>query len=162
PLRADRLRAGMELHIPRGEETSVIPGSRAALPALASLSHRGERLFYPVAGSISSRFGPRRSSFHYGLDLAAEAGLSVQAAAGGLVTEAGWKNDAYGYTVMIDHGEGMETLYAHCSRLLVEEGQQVRAGEGIALVGSTGNSTGPHVHFEVRIQGECQDPLDYL
>ena len=94
--------------------------------------------------------------------MAADQGTVIQAAAAGLVTEADWKNDAYGYAVMLDHGNGVETLYGHCSQLLVKAGQQVRAGDAIALVGSTGNSTGPHVHFEVRVNGACQDPLDYL
>ena len=79
-----------------------------------------------------------------------------------MVTEADWKNDAYGYAVMIDHGNGYTTLYGHCSELLVESGQKVKAGESVALVGSTGNSTGPHVHFEVRINGSCTDPLEIL
>lgn len=162
PVRPDRLRVGMQLHIPLGEEVAAIADSRQAIPALSSLSYRSERLSYPVEGIISSRFGSRWGSFHYGLDLAADQGIVVTAAASGLVTEADWKNNAYGYAVMIDHGNAMETLYGHCSELLVEEGQQVRAGDAIALVGSTGNSTGPHVHFEVRINGECQDPLDYL
>lgn len=161
-VRAERLRVGMELRIPLGEEVAAISGGQQISPALAQLSHRGEELALPVLGQVSSPFGPRWGSFHYGLDLAADQGTPVAAAAAGLVTEADWKNDAYGYAVMIDHGNGMETLYGHCSQLLVEEGQQVRVGEAIALVGSTGNSTGPHVHFEVRLQGECQDPLDYL
>ena len=75
---------------------------------------------------------------------------------------ADWKNDAYGYAVMIDHGSGIETLYGHCSRLLVEEGQWVQPGDTVALVGSTGNSTGPHVHFEVRLNDGCSDPMLYL
>lgn len=157
-----RLRVGSILSIPLGEEVSAIAGSSQAVPALATLASRGQYMAYPVDGVISSPYGARWGAFHYGLDLAADQGTGIKAAANGFVTEADWKNDAYGYAVMLDHGNGVETLYGHCSQLLVEAGQRVRAGDIIALVGSTGNSTGPHVHFEVRINGACQDPLDYL
>ena len=157
-----RLRVGSVLSIPLGEEIAAISGASQAIPALSTLASRGQFMAYPVDGVISSRYGSRWGAFHYGLDLAADQGTVIQAAAAGLVTEADWKNDAYGYAVMLDHGNGVETLYGHCSQLLVKAGQQVRAGDAIALVGSTGNSTGPHVHFEVRVNGACQDPLDYL
>ena len=161
-VNAAHLRVGSSLNIPLGEEVSAISGFEQAVPAISLSVLPHDNLSYPVMGQISSPFGSRWGSFHYGLDLAADQGTTVEAAAGGIVTEADWKNDAYGYAVMIDHGHDMETLYGHCSELLVEAGQQVKPGQAIALVGSTGNSTGPHVHFEVRINGECQDPLDYL
>ena len=161
PVSPRRLRVGMELAIPLGEETAAIRSAQA-VPALAALAPQSDRLLSPVEAVVSSGFGPRWGSFHYGLDLAADRETPILAAASGLVTEADWKSDGYGYAVMIDHGNGLETLYGHCAELLVEPGQRVRAGDPVALVGSTGHATGPHVHFEVRINGECQDPLDYL
>jgi len=83
-------------------------------------------------------------------------------AAAGVVIESGWKNDSYGYAVMIDHGNGRQTLYGHCSSVVAEVGDWVETGQTVALVGSTGNSTGPHVHFEIRLDGVCVDPLLYL
>ncbi len=121
-------------------------------------------LLRPVNGPIVSGFGYRvhpifrRVKFHYGVDIAASHGTPIQAAADGVVVFAGWRR-AYGITVILDHGNGLATLYAHCSRVLVSEGQTVKQGDIIALVGSTGLSTGPHLHFEVRRYGEPINPL---
>lgn len=115
----------------------------------------------PFRGMISSRYGYRSRGFHTGLDLAGPTGSSIVAADGGKVTLARW-NGSYGYCVIIDHGNGFQTLYAHCSRLLVKQGQKVGQGEVIARVGSTGNSTGPHLHFEVRINGKTVNPSSYI
>ena len=118
----------------------------------------------PVSGSIVSGFGYRRHPilggvrFHYGVDIAAPFGTTICAAADGVVVFAGWRR-AYGNTVIIDHGNGLATLYAHCSELLVSEGAVVRQGQPIARVGSTGLATGPHLHFEVRRYGEPVNPL---
>ena len=98
---------------------------------------------------------------HNGVDMHAGMGVPIKAAAAGKVILAGVKG-GYGNTVMIDHGGGMVTLYAHQSKLGVKAGQRVRAGEIIGWVGSTGQSTGPHLHFEVRINGVPQDPERYL
>lgn len=116
---------------------------------------------YPIRGTITSRFGYRWGAFHQALDIAAPAGTPIKASDGGTVTYSGWKN-SYGYIVEIDHGGNRTTKYAHCSKLLVKEGQKVYQGMQIALVGSTGNSTGPHVHFEVLINGVPKNPLSYL
>lgn len=119
------------------------------------------KFILPFRGMISSRYGYRSRGFHTGLDLAGPTGSSIIAADGGKVTLARW-NGSYGYCVIIDHGNGFQTLYAHCSRLLVKQGQKVGQGEVIARVGSTGNSTGPHLHFEVRINGKTVNPSSYI
>ena len=111
--------------------------------------------------TLTSEFGPRWGRQHSGLDMALAEGSPIYAAKDGTVTWSGYK-DSYGNLVKIDHGDGMETYYAHCSRLDVIEGQQVAAGQQIAAVGSTGNSTGPHLHFEVRVGGVAQDPVQWL
>ena len=110
---------------------------------------------------ITSHFGPRWGSFHRGTDFGLAQGSSIYAADGGTVYFAG-ECGSYGNLVKIDHGNGMQTYYAHCSQLLVSEGEQICKGQEIALVGSTGNSTGPHLHFEVIIGGSCVDPVAFL
>lgn len=115
----------------------------------------------PFNGRRTSLYGWRRSGFHTGLDLAGAAGSPIVAADGGTVTLAGW-NGGYGRCVIIDHGNGYQTLYAHCSSLLVKVGQKVAQGEQIARVGSTGNSTGPHCHWEIRINGKTVNPANYI
>ena len=126
----------------------------------------GEML-WPLTGPITSEFGWRThpifggSKFHSGLDIGGEYGAPIKAARGGVVTHSGWI-DGYGNTVMIDHGNGLVTLYGHNQSLAVSIGQTVRQGQIIAYCGSTGNSTGPHCHFEVRLNGEPVSPYDYL
>ena len=118
----------------------------------------------PVSGTITSRFGGResiRSSAHTGLDIAAPKGTPIKAAAAGTVTFAGYSG-GYGNLVKISHGNGIVTYYGHCSALYVTEGQKVAAGDTIAAVGSTGNSTGNHLHFEVVKNGVELDPQNYL
>ena len=110
---------------------------------------------------ISSGFGQRWGRLHSGIDFALAQGNSIYAADDGQVYFSG-VSGGYGNLVKIDHGNGMQTYYAHCSKLLVSQGQHVSKGEKIALVGSTGNSTGPHLHFEVIINGNCVNPLDFL
>lgn len=110
---------------------------------------------------LTSEFGERWGRQHSGLDMAQPTGSPVYAAKDGVVTCAAYSG-SYGNLVKIDHGDGMETYYAHCSRLDVVEGQQIEAGQQIAAVGSTGNSTGPHLHFEVRIGGVAQNPAQWL
>ncbi|MCQ2566067.1 MAG: peptidoglycan DD-metalloendopeptidase family protein [Clostridia bacterium] len=117
---------------------------------------------YPIKTyTITSRFGMRWGRLHTGVDFAAATGTKIYAADGGTVTFAGYKN-SYGYIVIISHGGLYETYYAHCSQLLVSAGDEVFQGQNIALVGSTGHSTGPHLHFEIRYNGEPGDPLGYL
>ncbi|QUI21292.1 peptidoglycan DD-metalloendopeptidase family protein [Vallitalea pronyensis] len=118
---------------------------------------------YPVVGgTFSSPFGYRRGGFHHGIDLAISTGTPIRASDGGRVIFAGWKNSTYGYAVDIDHGNGVLTRYAHCSRILVKSGQSVSQYQTIAKVGSTGKSTGPHVHFEIRFNGVAANPMKYI
>ena len=119
-------------------------------------------------GRVTSEFGSRidpishRLKNHTGMDMAVPTGTPIRAALPGTVTVSKYNAGGYGYYVMIDHGNGLATLYGHCSRLLVQAGQTVEAGDIIALSGSTGRSTGPHLHFEVRVHGERTDPRKYL
>ena len=121
----------------------------------------GVALMKPVDGTITSRFGRRSRGLHTGLDIANSKGTPIKAAAAGVVTYAGYKG-SYGYMVVISHGNGVETYYAHCSRLYVSAGDTVSQGAVIAAVGSTGNSTGPHLHLEVRVNGVAKNPQNYI
>ena len=118
----------------------------------------------PVNGVITSRFASIesvRSGAHTGLDIGAASGTPIKAVAGGTVTHSS-PMGSYGNLVIISHGNGIETYYAHCSRFNVSVGQQVNSGDVIAFVGSTGNSTGPHLHLEIRINGKPVNPQNYL
>ena len=121
-------------------------------------------LMMPVRGRFSSRFGFRRHpitgvyKLHTGLDISASTGTPIRAAADGVVIFSR-RMKAYGNAVVISHGGSVSTLYGHCSRLLVSVGQEVKKGQIIALVGSTGYSTGPHCHFEKRINGTPVNPM---
>lgn len=117
----------------------------------------------PVSGRISSRFGDTdgRRSGHGGLDIAAPQGTKIYACGEGTVVQAGWSG-GYGNLVIVDHGNGVQTYYGHCSKLLVSKGESVSSGQNIALVGSTGDSTGPHLHLEIRIDGKRINPQLYF
>lgn len=119
----------------------------------------------PVSGNISSRYGANesiRNHTHKGLDIAASNGTSIFAVADGTVDYAQFNTGGYGYLVIISHGNGVQTYYAHCSKLFVSEGDRVSAGDVIAAVGSTGHSTGNHLHFEIRIDGSQVNPQKYI
>jgi murein DD-endopeptidase MepM/ murein hydrolase activator NlpD len=118
-------------------------------------------LVWPVSASITSPFGWRWGRMHEGIDLGAPYGTPIVAAAAGTVIYAGWLG-GYGNLTVIDHGEGLSTAYGHQSQIAVSVGQQVAQGQVIGYVGSTGHSTGPHLHFEVRVGGQAVDPLGYL
>ena len=124
----------------------------------------GIDLIKPVTSgyTITSRFGSRSSGMHTGLDIAAPAGTPIYAAASGTVVASGWSNTGYGYYIIISHENGVQTLYGHCSALYVSAGQYVAQGENIAAVGSTGNSTGNHLHLEIRVNGSRVNPQYYL
>lgn len=113
---------------------------------------------WPARGAITSLFGWRRTRHHDGIDIAAPYGTPIYAARAGRVTFAGWFG-GYGRAVIVDHGDRMTTLYGHASRLLVRTGDEVNAGQEIAKVGSSGLSQGPHLHFEIRVNGRPIDPL---
>ena len=123
----------------------------------------------PLTGDapVSSPFGYRadpflgRPALHPGVDLVQPAGSDIKATAAGRVTHAGWMG-GYGEMVEIDHGNGLSTRYGHMSEVLVDEGDAVKAGETIGRVGTTGRSTGPHLHYEVRVDGEPVDPERFL
>ena len=123
----------------------------------------GITLTKPIAGgyTITSRFGKRSRGLHTGLDIASPSGTPIKATAAGKVIYAGWKG-SYGNLVIISHGNGVQTYYAHCSKIYVTAGQSVSQGETISAVGNTGNSTGPHLHLEVRVNGVAQNPQNYL
>ncbi|MCD8382973.1 MAG: peptidoglycan DD-metalloendopeptidase family protein [Clostridiales bacterium] len=121
---------------------------------------------WPASGRVSSHFGRRHvvggSSYHKGIDIAVSYGSDIVAAKAGTVIYAQWNSGGYGYLVKIDHGDGTVTYYAHNSSLCVSVGDEVEQGDVIAKAGSTGNSTGTHCHFEIRINGTPVDPEDYL
>jgi murein DD-endopeptidase MepM/ murein hydrolase activator NlpD len=116
---------------------------------------------WPARGSVTSSYGYRWGRLHAGIDIGASIGTPIYAAKGGVVSYAGTMG-GYGNIIVVDHGEGMTTRYAHQNRLLASVGQSVRPGDQIGEVGNTGNSTGPHLHFEVRINDSPQNPIGYL
>jgi murein DD-endopeptidase MepM/ murein hydrolase activator NlpD len=118
-------------------------------------------LRWPFSGYVSSPYGNRSRDFHKGIDIAGRSGTPFVAAASGTVVEAGWSG-GYGNMILIDHGNGIKTRYGHASKILVSTGQHVTKGQAIALLGSTGNSTGPHLHFEVIVNGNAINPKNYL
>ena len=121
----------------------------------------GMSLAKPVSGVLTSRYGYRWGRTHTGIDIGAPTGTSIKAAAAGTVSFSGWKG-TLGYLVVLNHGNGIQTYYAHCSKLLVSSGQKVSKGQLIAKVGSTGRSTGPHLHFEIRVNGSSINPQSYI
>jgi murein DD-endopeptidase MepM/ murein hydrolase activator NlpD len=160
------LLAGTKIVIPNGVKAAAVAavassssggyssyGSSAAANPAAS-----GNFMWPTQGSLTQYFGV----YHSGIDIAYAVGIPIAAADGGYVSYAGWDNTGYGYEVLINHGNGFTTRYAHLSQFYVDAGQPVARGQVIAAMGSTGNSTGPHLHFEVIYGGVPQNPLFYL
>ena len=137
---------------------SVQSGAGAYTPPAGESSHG---LIWPAAGPVTSPFGMRWGRMHEGIDIGAGYGAPIHAAAAGRVIYAGWM-DGYGNLVFVDHGNGISTGYAHQSTIAVSNGQTVSQGELIGYVGCTGHCFGPHLHFEVRVNGNPVDPLGYL
>jgi murein DD-endopeptidase MepM/ murein hydrolase activator NlpD len=135
------------------------PGTLAALRG--PLPRSPFQLAWPVSAPAGEGFGPRGSRFHAGVDLIASRNTHVGAARAGVVTYAG-RNDGFGKLVIVDHGQGVTTYYAHLRRIDVALGEQVELGDCVGRVGSTGNSSGPHLHFEVRVRNAALDPLTAL
>lgn len=121
----------------------------------------GMNMVRPVSGVLTSRYGYRWGRTHTGIDIGASTGTKIKAAASGTVVFSGWKG-SLGKLVVISHGNGVQTYYAHCSSLLVSSGETVSAGQTIAKVGSTGRSTGSHLHFEIRVNGSAINPQGYV
>ena len=150
----------------QAERAAATAAAQQSAPSYSWVQGSGQ-LGWPVSGEITSPYGYRThpiwgtTIYHSGIDIGVDEGTPVHAADGGTVVWSGWMG-GYGYAVVIDHGNGMSTLYGHNSELAVSEGQDVSKGQVIAYAGSTGNSTGPHVHFEVRISGDPVDPMGYL
>lgn len=141
--------------------TGKVTTSRKLSSKRASL---GISLIRPISGTITSRFANQssiRGGAHTGLDIAAPSGTKIKAAASGKVVFAGYKG-SYGNMIAVSHGNGVQTYYAHCSKLIAKKGQTVSQGQVIANVGSTGNSTGPHLHLEVRVNGVAYNPQNYV
>ena len=152
-----------QVTVAKNKTTSVGSVNTATTIAGGKVS-LGISLARPVSGIISSRFGARssiRSSAHTGLDIATSTGTPVLAAASGTVTFSGRKG-SYGHLLGITHRNGVQTYDGHCSKLYVSAGTTVTQGQTVAAVGSTGNSTGPHLHFEVRVNGVAYNPQNYL
>jgi murein DD-endopeptidase MepM/ murein hydrolase activator NlpD len=149
------------------EITRMIQRSQMISSGFAGGGSGSGAMIWPLSGPITSEFGWRThpifgtQRYHSGLDIGGDYGLPIAAAASGVVIHAGWIS-GYGNTVIIDHGGGITTLYGHNESLLVGVGESVAQGQTIAMCGSTGNSTGPHCHFEVRENGEPVSPYSYL
>ena len=154
------LQTGQLLVVPGGRVRTAVTASVGTSKSTAPAASGGT-LAWPVLGSVSSRFGPRWGHTHSGIDIAAAYETTIRAAAAGKVIFVGWYGQ-YGRCVILDHGGGLTTLYGHASSILVHTGDHVQRGDAIAEVGSSGNSTGPHLHFEVRVAGEPRNPLNYL
>ena len=118
-------------------------------------------MIWPLSGKITSLYGWRRGRHHDGIDIAARMGKPIVAAANGTVIYSGWRS-GYGRMVVVQHNRWLKTIYGHTSRNYVRRGEKVTQGQVIALVGSTGRSTGPHLHFEVRNTLGAQNPMNYL
>ncbi|NLB18815.1 MAG: M23 family metallopeptidase [Syntrophomonadaceae bacterium] len=149
-----RLAIGDRIKIPLTSATTAVGANQPSRSVSGLFS-------WPVFGTISSNFGWRGKSYHHGLDIACPMNTPIRAAKAGRVSFAGTKS-VYGRMVIISHGQGVETHYAHASKLMVKEGQDVMRGQVIALVGVSGRTTGPHVHFEIKNDGKAVNPTKYL
>ena len=143
----------------RARQTAVyvFPGVSVSVDGKVS----GAGLIWPASGPITSPFGPRWGGFHPGIDIGAPYGAPLRAAKAGKVIFSG-RMSGYGNVVVVDHGGGFSTLYAHQSSVVASDGVDVAQGQLIGYCGATGNATGPHLHFESRVNGTPQDPMRFL
>lgn len=167
-LDGERLSIGQELVIPGATRipslvrSSTLKRLTKNLPGESPITRDLKGAYvWPVSGRVTSGYGWRWGRLHQGIDISSRVGQPIVAARTGTVVFAGWRG-GYGKTVVIDHGDGTSTMYAHCQSLLASVGQSVDRGETIARVGRTGNTTGPHLHFEVLVNGRAVNPMNYL
>ncbi|WP_061213072.1 peptidoglycan DD-metalloendopeptidase family protein [Syntrophomonas wolfei] len=153
---ADKLQVGERLSLP----ARARPIASTNTPSRGLT--RGSGLFsWPIMGTITSAYGWRKSGFHHGLDIAGKVGDPIRAAANGNVEQAGCQ-PIYGQTIILEHGDGKKTVYAHLEKIYVKKGQEVKRGKIIGTVGTSGRTTGPHLHFEIRAGDETINPLQLL
>ena len=161
-----KLKEGTRLWIPGARRVLSVPSAgksrRAKKSSPPIVKPRKGFLVWPTKGTLTSRFGMRNGRKHEGIDIAAPKGTPIHAAAAGEVVFSGWGPTGYGKMVIIKHKHHLTTLYAHNSRLIARKGNRVKQGQKISLMGSTGRSTGPHLHFEVRNDTHPKDPIKYL
>lgn len=155
------LKVGQEIILPIQNSEKAIIQQKTTTIKTASRAHNSN-FIWPLSGPITSYFGPRGNGYHHGIDIAADSGTDINAIQNGTVVKAGWLSGIYGYGVKIEHENGFCSLYAHAQKVLVKEGDLVTSGNAIAEVGSTGHSTGPHLHLEIRLNDTAQNPLNYL
>lgn len=153
----DSLEVGELVHIPNTHNIRLAQ----AIPQPSRSLSMSKIMKWPIEGMITSSFGWRKAGFHHGIDIANKIGTPIKAAAAGTVAFTGYKS-VYGLTVIIDHPDGKQTLYAHTQKTFVKKGERVMQGDTIAAVGMSGVTTGPHVHFEVRVGSKVNDPISYL
>lgn len=169
---ADNIKEGMQLWIPGASRVRSVPTGSSPSRSAKSRSTKKKNaptvrprkgvLIWPAKGTLTSGFGQRNGRKHEGIDIAAPKGTPIYSAAAGNVVFSGWGPTGYGKMVIIKHQHHLTTVYAHNSKLLVKKGSSVKQGQKIALMGSTGRSTGPHLHFEVRNDTHPKNPIKYL
>ena len=164
---ASKIKEGIQLWIPGASRVRSIPTSfpsrrSAKKKNSPTVKPRRGILSWPTKGTLTSSFGKRNGRKHEGIDIAAPKGTPIYSAAAGEVVFSGWGPTGYGKMVIIKHQHHLTTVYAHNSKILVKKGARVKQGQKISLMGSTGRSTGPHLHFEVRNNTEPKNPIKYL
>jgi lipoprotein NlpD len=167
---ASKIKEGMQLWIPGASRVRTVPKTSSSTTSSRSVKKkkaptvkpRRGILIWPTKGTLTSSFGKRNGRKHEGIDIAAPKGTPIYAAAAGEVVFSGWGPTGYGKMVIIKHPNNLTTVYAHNSKILAKKGTRVKQGHKISLMGSTGRSTGPHLHFEVRNNTEAKNPIKYL
>ena len=167
-----KIKVGTQLWIPGARRVLSIPTTSTPSDSsrfrsvnkknIPTVRPRKGILIWPTKGTLTSGFGNRNGRRHEGIDIAAPKGTPIKAAAAGKVVFSGWGPTGYGKMVILEHKNNLTTVYAHNSKILVKKGDRVKQGQRISLMGSTGRSTGPHLHFEVRNGTEPKNPLKYL